>query len=57
MGLQSEDVVSGFILSFSTLHQMWEVITKKGGIEVSYRWFVSKEIAEAFRLKLFSVSN
>ena len=38
----------GFIVSYSKLHQMWEVITEKDGIEVSYRWFKTKEKAEAF---------
>ena len=40
----------GFILSYSTLHQMWEVITEKDGIEVSYRWFGIKKKAEAFAM-------
>ena len=42
--------LGGFIVSYSTLHQMWEVITEKDGIEVSYRWFGTKEKAEAFCL-------
>ena len=40
----------GLIVSYSTLHQMWEVITEKDGIEVSYRSFRKREIAEAFAL-------
>jgi len=27
---------------------MWEVITERDGIEVSYRWFPTKKKAEAF---------
>ena len=30
---------------------MWEVITEKDGIEVSYRWFGTKAKAEAFAMK------
>ena len=29
---------------------MWEVITERDGIEVSYRWFPSKKKAEAFAI-------
>ena len=36
------------------LLQMWEVITERDGIEVSYRWFGSKKKAEDFALKLIS---
>jgi len=49
--------LSGLIVSYNTFHQMWEVITEKDGIEVSYRWFGTKAKAEAFGLKLISVSN
>jgi hypothetical protein len=31
---------------------MWEVITKKNDIEVSYRWFASRKKAEAFAFQL-----
>ena len=48
--------LSGLIISYSTLHQMWEVITEKDGIEVSYRWFPTKKKAEAFSLKLINLS-
>jgi len=40
--------LSGLIVSYSTFHQMWEVISERDGIEVSYRWFGTKEKAEAF---------
>jgi hypothetical protein len=40
--------LSGLIISYSTLHQMWEVITEKDGIEVSYRWFPTNEKGGAF---------
>ena len=37
-----------FTVSYNTFHQMWEVITEKEGIEVSYRLYGTKEKAEAF---------
>ena len=40
--------LSGLVVSYNTFHQMWEVITEKDGIEVSYRWFGTKAKAEAF---------
>ena len=40
--------LSGLIVSYSTFRQMWEVITAKDGIEVSYRWFETKDKVEAF---------
>ena len=40
----------GFTVSYNTFHQMWEVIKEKDGIEVSYRWFPTKEKAEAFAI-------
>ena len=48
--------LAGLIVSYSKLHQMWEVITEKDGIEVSYRWFPSKRKAEAFGLELINLS-
>ena len=42
--------IVGFTVYYSTLHQMWEVITEKNGIEVSYRWFGMKAKAEAFAM-------
>ena len=44
----------GFIISYSTFRQGWEVIKEKDGMEVSYRWFPTKEKAEAFGLRLIS---
>jgi len=46
--------LSELIVSFSTLHQGWKVITEMDGFEVSYRWFGSKKKAEDFALKLIS---
>ena len=43
--------IGGFTVSYCTLNQMWEVIEKGKSLEVSYRWFTSKENAEAFCLK------
>ena len=48
--------LSGLIVSYSTFHQMWEVISERDGIEVSYRWFPTKKKAEAFGLKLINLS-
>ena len=42
--------LSGLIVSYSTFHQMWEVITERDGIEVGYRGFPSKKKAEAFAM-------
>ena len=39
--------IGGFTVSYCILNQMWEVITEKDGIELSYRWFGTKEKAEA----------
>ena len=41
----------GFTVSYSTFRQGWEVIMEKDGMEVSYRWFPTKEKAEAFAIK------
>jgi len=40
----------GFTVSYSTFHQMWEVIAERDGVEVSYRWFRKREIAEPFAI-------
>ena len=40
--------LGGVTVSYSTFHQIGEVITEKDGIEVSYRWYGTKEKAEAF---------
>ena len=42
--------IGGFTVSYCTLNQMWEVIEKMKALEVSYRWFTSKDNAEAFCL-------
>ena len=48
----------GFTVSYNTFYQMWEVIKEKDGIEVSYRWFPTKEKAEAFAInKLATAVN
>ena len=50
--------IGGFTVYYSSLHQMWEVITEKDGIEVSYRWFGTKAKAEAFAMnKLATTVN
>ena len=46
--------LSGLTNSYSTFRQVWEVIKEKDGMKVSYRWFRTKEKAEAFGLRLIS---
>jgi len=36
---------------------MWEVITDKDGIDVSYRWFAFRKKAEAFAFQLKPSEN
>ena len=43
--------LGGFIVFYSTFQQMWEVIEKRDGYEVAFRWFYSKKKAEAFCLR------
>ena len=38
--------LSRLIVSYTMLLQMWEVITERDGIEVSYSWFPTKKKAE-----------
>ena len=40
--------LSKLIVSYSPLHQKWEVITKKNKIDVNYLLFGTKEKVEAF---------
>jgi len=49
-GLGQHFSLGGFTVSYSTFHQMREVISEKDGVEVSYRWFRKREIAEAFTI-------
>ena len=42
--------LSGLTISYSTFRQGWEVIKEKDGMEVSYRWFHTKEKAETFAM-------
>ena len=46
--------LGGFTVTYCTFRQGWEEIKEKDGMEVSYRWFPTKEKAEAFGLKLIS---
>ena len=46
--------LGGFTVSYSPFQMAWEVIKEKDGMEVSYRWFPTKEKAEAFGLRLIS---
>ena len=49
-GLGQHFSLGGFFVSYSTFHQMWEVIAERDGVEVSYPWFTNKKKAEAFGL-------
>ena len=48
--------LSGLTISYSTFRQGWEVIKEKDGMEVSYRWFPTKEKAEAFEMNKLSTA-
>ena len=47
----------GVAKCYSTFRQGWEVIKEKDGKEVSYRWFRTKEKAEAFAMNKLSKTN
>jgi len=42
--------LSGLTISYDTFRQGWEVIEKRDGYEVAFRWFSSRKKAEAFGL-------
>ena len=44
----------GFTVTYSSFLQGWKVIKEKDGMEVSYRWFPTKEKAEAFAMNKLS---
>ena len=46
--------LGGFTVSHSPFRQGWEVIKEKDRMEVSYRWFPTKEKAEAFAMNKLS---
>ena len=46
--------LGGFTVTYCTFRQRWEVIKEKDGMEVSYRWFPTKEKAEAFAMDKLS---
>ena len=39
--------LAGFTVTYSTFQMAWEVVEKKGGYEVAFRWFYSRKKAEA----------
>ncbi|MDP6180067.1 MAG: hypothetical protein QGG48_09270 [Desulfatiglandales bacterium] len=43
--------LAGFTVAYSTFQMAWEVVEKKGGYEVAFRWFYSRKKAEAFCLR------
>ena len=44
--------IGGFTVTYSSFQMAWEVIKEKDGMEVSYRWFRTKEKAEVFGMRL-----
>ena len=40
--------LGGFTVSYSPFQMAWEVLEKRDGCEVAFRWFYSKKKAEAF---------
>ena len=46
--------IGGFTVTYSTFQMAWEVVTMTDGMEVAYRWFHTKERAEAFAINKFS---
>jgi len=49
--------LGGFTVTYSSFLQGWKVIKEKDGMEVSYRWFPTKEKAEAFAMNKLSKTN
>ena len=43
--------LGGFTVTYSTFQMAWEVVEKKEGYEVAFRWFYSKKKAVAFCYK------
>ena len=48
--------LGGFTVTYCTFRQRWEVIKEKDGMEVSYRWFHTKEKAEEFAMNKLSIA-
>ena len=46
--------LGGFTVKYCTFQMAWEVVDNRRSLEVVYRWFNTKEGAEAFGLKLIS---
>ena len=42
----------GFTVTYCTFEMAWEVIEKRDGYEVAFRWFYSKKKAEAFCVRV-----
>ncbi len=40
--------LGGFTVTYSTFKMAWEVIEKRDGYEVAFRWFYSRKKAEDF---------
>jgi len=42
--------LGGFTVTYSTFEMAWEVVEKRDGYKVAFRWFYSKQKAEDFCL-------
>ena len=51
MGHANRFTLGGFIVTYSTFQMAWEVIEKRGGYEVAFRWFSSRKKAEDFLME------
>ena len=50
-GLGNRFTLDGFTVTYSTFQMALEVVEKKEGYEVAYRWFSSRKKAEAFCMR------
>ena len=49
--------LGGFIVSYLTFQMAWEVMEKRGGYEIAFRWFSSQKKAEDFCRKILDRIN
>ena len=47
----------GFTVAYWTFQMDWEIVEKRDGYEVAYRWFGSRKKAEAFLEGYLTVSG
>ena len=43
--------LAGFTVTYSTFQMAWEVVEKRDGYEIAFRWFYSKKKAEVFCMR------